>query len=118
MLITTKRPYWRNRTTWICPLHLPSAKIHYTVTQCFFSGCKSVRPEIKLEKPKLVTSKKEVQVKIKKLVENERRTCSLEGCDELVKSKRKKYCSDKCRKDYARKAYVERLRKKQRKNGK
>lgn len=40
-----KKPYWRDSKFWICPNHIPSARLPAAVMHCWFSNCNSVRPD-------------------------------------------------------------------------
>lgn len=125
------KPYWKNKSYWVCPKHLPSVRIPKIVSVCYFANCTSVRPSkdqnrnpnINVIRTPLTNIKRdkdtvEKTIKIVK-IENKNddiRYCTLNGCDEIIpqNSNRKKYCSDYCRKKYARTQY--RLRMKEKKS--
>jgi len=108
------KPYWKNEKFWVCPHHLPSAKIPSQVSTCYFSNCNSVRPSTESAphlKFKVVRTLSVVPQadKNKGVI-----YCSLSSCDNVIEhdSKRKKYCSDYCRKKYARTQYNNRMKEK------
>lgn len=86
--------YWRVDGFWGCERHLVS-KFPSNLKRCYYSDCKNVcggRPCLS----------KRVTVDL---------SCALESCNNTKRSA-SKYCSDECRKKFARKRYVERLKKK------
>lgn len=44
-------PYWLNETTWMCPKHIPSARIPSNQDVCWF-GCGTHRPDVKEYRPR------------------------------------------------------------------
>jgi hypothetical protein len=116
MFLTTKKPYWRTHETWVCPEHLPAAKLHSNITQCYFSNCKSNKPS-EIDRPdRQAKSHSDITKQISQMMKDAT-TCSMAGCDEPIQPKRKKYCSDRCRKRYARKQYTLRLKAKAQREG-
>ena len=84
--------YWRADGYWGCRRHLVS-KFPSNLKRCYYSECKNVcsgRPDL----AKRVT------------VDN---LCNFESCKEQ-RREGSKYCSDGCRKKYARRRYVEKLK--------
>lgn len=84
--------YWRADGLWGCQRHLVS-KFPATLKRCYYSDCKNVcrgRPDLSL------------RVVIESL-------CNLSDCRNK-KRKGSKYCSDECRKHYARRRYVDKIR--------
>lgn len=84
--------YWRADGFWGCKRHLVS-KFPANLKRCYYSDCPSVcggRPD--LSKRGWIDNK-----------------CSLDGCTK-EKRDQSKYCSDECRKKYARKRYVEKTK--------
>ena len=115
--IRTNKPFWRNKKFWVCPAHLPSAVIPARISQCYFSNCNALRPP----SPEALKRREEEATKrlkeaTKKPIQQKPTTCSMDGCSKPVASNRSKYCSDDCRKKYARKQYN--IRMKMKKNGK
>tara|TARA_B100000674_G_C37376190_1_gene705362 strand:+ start:116 stop:517 length:402 start_codon:yes stop_codon:yes gene_type:complete len=126
------KPYWKNKNIWVCPKHLPSVRIPKAVSVCYFSNCTSVRPKMEQKQnPNInviktlsinnIVSKTNVE-KVAKIVKIEHKNdgihyCTLDGCGKIIpqNSKRKKYCSDYCRKKYARTQYRMRMKIKQQK---
>ena len=108
--INTSKPFWRNKHEWSCPAHLPSAIIPANVPRCYFSSCHSLRPPTKEALEKLARERKE-KAEAEKL-KIEQNTCNYSGCENQISSSRKKYCSDTCRKKYAREQYRIRLKEK------
>ena len=132
------KPYWKNKNYWVCPKHLPSVRIPKVVSTCYFSNCTSVRPKLEQKRNpninviktlnKLATREKPTITtieKVAKVVKMENKNdginyCTLDGCEKVIPSdsKRKKYCSDYCRKKYARTQYRLRMKAKQEKASK
>ena len=112
--MSNRKPYWKNNKIWVCPEHLPSLYLPLNVSNCYFYGCSSVRPS-KRELPKTIQKTKTITTTKKPVIQQKMHIiCTLEDCDNPIenKSKRKKYCSDKCRKTYARRQYNIRLKNK------
>ena len=106
------KTYWKSEKFWVCPHHLPSAKIPCQIATCYFSNCNSVRP-FKESAPHLkFTVVRTLSVVNTKDKNKGIKYCSLSNCDNVIEqdSKRKKYCSDTCRKRYARKQYNNRMK--------
>lgn len=89
--------YWRADGLWGCHRHLVS-KFPATLKKCYYSDCKSSC----VGRPALNRRVSPVDL------------CSLNGCNNN-KRDGSKYCSDECRKHYARSRYTEKMRDK--KNG-
>ncbi len=108
------KTYWKNSKTWVCPNHLPSARIPSQVSICYFSSCSSVRPP--MDENIHMKNKVLRTISIVKHQDKNKdvRYCSMIGCEKVIpnESKRKKYCSDYCRKKFARKQYTERMKQK------
>lgn len=94
-----KKPYWRNEHIWMCPNHLPAAKIPRNVVHCWFNNCDSVRP------PMLSF----VEEEQKKLESTKR--CAWKDCNKgpkgeaAARREKSKYCSRDCKNKYARWRY-------------
>ena len=92
-----KKPYWRNSKVWMCPNHLPSAKIPASCPECWFSNCKSTRPATLefVNSPPL----------------NRKNRCFWRDCDKgsngnpANSRERSKYCSTDCKNRNARWRY-------------
>ena len=94
-----RKPYWRNSKFWICPNHIPSAKLPASVINCWFSNCDSVRPD---RPPGESTIKLIVCEPVVK--------CAWEKCDKdngrpANRRERSKYCSLDCKNKNARWRY-------------
>ena len=62
-----KKTYWRNSEIWVCPKHLPSAKIPKSMPRCWYEECTSVRPQEKLTpKEKLTETDRTDNISIQK----------------------------------------------------
>ena len=73
---------------WVCKNHLSTYGFKEGKTHCWYASCPGRRVP---EKPLVQISKSKI--------------CANYGCSKPVASSRKKYCSDKCRKQKARKDY-------------
>ena len=96
---TSKKPYWRNNKFWVCPNHLPSAKIPAEVPTCWFSNCKSVRPKR--------SSGSLVLVKETKVYSCAWKNCNKDNGNQAKRRERSKYCSTDCKNRNARWRYNE-----------
>ena len=98
-----KRPYWRDDRTWVCPNHLPSARIPASCATCWFSNCSSERPERSTKPTKLYF--------VKPLPEKTVDACYWKDCNKgeggrpAKRRERSKYCSTDCKNRNARWRY-------------
>jgi hypothetical protein len=109
MYIESKRSSeWINESQWECKRHLRKMVFSKTNPRCEYHSCSSVRPSIKLMPKKPEENNSHLEAKNTKS-----ELCSFDKCKNPVGQNRKKYCSDNCRKKYARQQY--RLRQKAKK---
>jgi len=144
--MSREKPYWKNKNFWVCPKHLPSVRIPKMVSLCYFANCSSVRPKLEVtrnpnnnifktiqevQKPKQKSQAKEVKetvnsvekvIKVVKMEDKNKNVnyCTLDGCENVIpeNSKRRIYCSDYCRKKFARTQYTLRMKAKQKRASK
>ena len=107
------RPYWKNESTWVCPNHLPSAKIPASCATCWFSNCKSERPAQSNRPTKKPTPPKKSTRTTNLYFVNEKTfdPCYWKDCNKgrgggVAESReRSKYCSTDCKNRNARWRY-------------
>ena len=102
---------------WVCFAHLaPYTRHRESSEKCYYSTCpgrsmvgypysEEELNDIKAEKAVAAIKKAESVIQVQ---EPKPRKCANYGCNKLVASNRKKYCSDKCRKQKARSDYEKR----------
>lgn len=94
----------RNKeTVWICPNHIPPIVHSINVMKCYMSYCTSQRPETKKSLKVSITKSEHIE----ELPQQE--LCQNLGCQN-TRIEGRKYCSDNCRKDRARKKYRQKKR--------
>jgi len=141
--MSRQKTYWKNKNFWVCPKHLPSARIPKNVSTCYFSSCSSVRPKLEVNKnpnnnviktigktkkikvedleiKATVNSTKETPISVEKVIkvvkmEDKNKNvkyCNLDDCENVIpeNSNRRLYCSDRCRKNFARRQYRLRMK--------
>ena len=86
--------YWRADGLWGCNRHLVS-QFPATLKKCYYSDC-----------GKMCSGRPELNQRVAPVD-----LCSMNGCGK-TKRDGSKYCSDYCRKNYARSRYVEKMRNK------